>query len=208
MSGLAGLGISIAARFAGVTGFLKRVPRWVWIVLAAAAIVGAGVIWHQHRAHAAIAAAKADQKAADDAAWQKKLAQAHADALAWKGRAEHQGATIARLNKEKHDVEIRDHAAVADALSLRGPGAAAGHCRPGDHPSAAALAGGRNQAAAGADAARPQVPAGDWALVPWDWLVKRGQEHDDLLTDELTRRAADAQQREAWEKMRNGAPQR
>lgn len=206
MSGLAGLGL--AARFAGVTGFLKRVPRWVWIALAAAAIIAGGVIWHQHRAHAAIAAAKADQKAADDAAWQKKLDRAHADALAWKSRAEQQGASIARLNKEKHDVEIRDHAAVADALSLRGPGAAASHCRPGDHSSAAALAGGRNQAAASADAARPQVPAGDWALVPWDWLVRRGQEHDDLLTDELTRRTADAQQRAAWEKMRNGPPSR
>jgi hypothetical protein len=203
-TGLAAL--NLGARVAGASGFLKRVPRWVWIALGAIALLVAGYVYHQHKAHAAIAGAKLEQKAADDTAWQKRLGQAHAAALAWRGRAEQQGATIARLNKEMHDAQIRDHAAVADALSLRGPGAAASHCRPVDHSAAASVAGGRSEAAAGADAAGRAVPSGEWAVVPWDWLVTRAREHDDLLTDETTRRAADKQQREAWEKMRTAPP--
>jgi hypothetical protein len=184
---------------------ISAIPPKVKLALLAIAAAVLLYFVHQHQVGKLIATTKAAQKAADDAAWQKRLDQGRADAIAWRERATQQGAAIARLNKEKHDAEIRDHAALADALSMRGPGAAASHCGPDGHSSAAAVAGGRNEAAADAHAAGSQVPAGDWAVVPWSWLVDRAREHDDLLTDEATRRAADKQQREAWEQLRAGA---
>jgi type VI protein secretion system component VasK len=73
--GLAGGGslAALVAKFGakavlgGAGRLFKGVPRWAWIALLVVVALVALTIWHQHRAHAAIAAAKAEQKAADDA---------------------------------------------------------------------------------------------------------------------------------------------
>jgi hypothetical protein len=180
---------------------LKNVPVPVWKVLAIAAAILGLVLLHQHVAHKAIADAKAEQKAADDAAFVRQLAQARAEALNWKGRAEQAGQAIAKLNKEKHDAETRSHAVAAQSLLVRGPRAAAGHCGPVDRTGPGAGSDRHDDAASNPDAAGSQMPAGNWALVPWDWLVSRALEHDDLLSEALTWRTNDREQREAREKL-------
>jgi hypothetical protein len=197
------LGASIALKLSGVGGMLKQIPPKVWYALAAIAALAGAYFLHQHHAHSVIAAAKTEQKKADDAAWQAAFAKMHEAAAKWKVAAELNGQTIAQRERKLNDEEHSRNAARADDLRLHGPGKAAG-CRPVDHPGLAAVSSGRNKAAPVADAAGREVPATDWALVPWGWLVDRAKEHDDLLADEQTRRAADAEQRAAWEKMRQG----
>lgn len=193
----------IATKVSGVGAVFKKVPRWAWIAAAAVALLTGGYLFHQHRAHAAIAAAKAEQKAADDAAFAKRIAAVAAQATEIRKRAEALSASISNEERIKNDQAHARNAADADALRLRGPGAAASNCRPVDHPAAPAASSGHSQAAATSPAPRPGMPANDWATVPWQWLVTVVKEHDDLLADEVTTRAADAQQRAAWEKMRS-----
>ena len=181
--------------------FLKSVPAWAWKAAAIVALLVGGYLYHQHRAHKAIAAAKLEQKQADDTAWAKALAKAHADALTWKARANAQAATIANDERKIHEQAVASNAAAADALRLRGPGAAsAAHCGQGDHTGAPAAADRHDQATSGASATAAQVPSGDWAIVPWSWVVQISQEHDDLLADVKSVIANDQKQRAAWPK--------
>jgi hypothetical protein len=121
-------------------------------------------------------------------------------------KAEQVAAAISKNERTQHEQALRSNAALADALQLRGPGAAASHCGPVDHPRLSAGAGGHFDAAAGADAAGPQVPASDWATVPWSWEVGRAKEHDDLLDEVKRWRENDGRQRAAWEAMRKEQP--
>lgn len=186
--------------FIAAKAFLGGVPRWVWIALAAVAVLTAGVVWHKHRAHAAIQAAVK----AEDAVWVQRLADERKRAVAARSEAEAAHAAMSDMERKQHEQVIRSNAAAASALLVRGAGAA--RCRPLDNPGAATSPGGHNQSAPITDAARSQMPTGDWALVPWDWLVKRAQEHDDVLDEDRTWRTNDAHQREAWEKMRKDHP--
>lgn len=219
MSGIV-TGAAIAARISGARALLARLPRDVWIALAVVALVVAGVVWHRHEASAALDAARAGQKASDEAAFAKKIEAARKQAQEIRRNAERLEATIAALNRRIHDEQVRDNAAHASALLMRGPGAATSYCRPGDHPAASAGAGRRDASAPLGDASGPRVSpangasvlatgeAEQWAVVPWTWLVTRAQEHDDLLATEETRRRDGAQQRAAWERMRSQPPEK
>jgi hypothetical protein len=211
---------TIAAKFVAtrIGASLARVPRWAWIALAVTLLLVAGAIWHHHKAQAAIDRAVAAAVTARDAQWQKRLEQAHADALAWKGKAEASARTISDLKRKQHDEDLRRIADDAGDLRLRGPGAAAAPgCRPGDHPGLPAAAGGPHQPDRAASAAPGALPSTDrvpglpaaaadrLALVPWGWLVDVGQGSDDARAEVLTWRSWYAEQFAAWERMRSTA---
>lgn len=179
-----------------VLGFFKGVPRWVWIALAAVAVLTAGIVWHQHRARAAIQAAVKRE----DAAWASRLADAEKRAQAARMEAEKTSAAISENVRKQNDQANRTIAADAAALRLRGPGAAS--CRQVDYPRVSAGAGRSIAASAKSDAAGPQVPSDDLAAVPWQWLTGRAEEHDQLRAETLAWRDWYAKQFAAWEKMR------
>lgn len=186
---------AFAAKLSGAKAALAKIPPQVWYALAAIALVIGGYFFHQHKVHRLIADTKAEQRKADDAMWHAELDKVHAQAVAWKARAESQAAAISQSERKIHEQTVALDAADARALSLRGPGKAAAGCRPVDHPIARTGTSGHDQAAAIPNAAGSQVPAGDWATVPWDWLVKRAQEHDDLRSEDQAWRSNDAKQR-------------
>jgi hypothetical protein len=177
VGGVALLGGGPAMLGAGVKllGLARRIPPKAWLYIAIAAALVAGVVWHQHKAHAAIAAAEARGVQRANAIWSAKVAKVAADAAAVRRSAEQVAAAISKEERTKNDEARNRNAATADALRLRGAGAAASHCRPLDHPGLAAATGGHEPAPAKPDAAGPQMPAGDWALVPWGWLVERAR---------------------------------
>jgi nitrogen fixation/metabolism regulation signal transduction histidine kinase len=79
------------------------------------------------------------------------------------------------------DQANEEHLAIAVAatdLRVRGPGRAS--CPA---PVVASTSEHQSTASDGAFAG-PEVPAGNWARVPWDWLVTVVQEHDDLLNED------------------------
>lgn len=212
--GLGGLGLkaaSIAARLAGVGGTLKKVPRWVWIALAVFVLLVAFAIWHQHRAHAAIAAAKADQKAADDAAWQAALDREREAAGKWRHAAELNAKAISDRTRTQND-ETNSHIdADARDLLLRGPGKAAETCRRPVDPAGLPAAGGQP----GSGSHRPPDGAGtvlpgddgtaERAIVPWNWLVGRARQCDLDRTEALTWRDWYQRQANAWAAQRAAA---
>jgi hypothetical protein len=184
----------------GVRSALSKIPPKAWLAIGCAVALLLGALWHQHRLHRHDANLRAEQKAADDKLWSAALSKAHTEALAWKAKVDQQAATIAQDERKQHEEAIRLNAAAADALRLRGPGAAAAHCGQGDHPGAAAAADRHGQAAPQTGAAPAQVPSGDWAVVPWGWLVTVVQEHDDLLEDVTRIEENDKRQRANWPK--------
>lgn len=204
---IARFGLKVVLGNAG--SLFKRVPRWVWIALAVAALLVAGYVYHQHRAGAAIAAAKAEQKKADDAAWQARFDEMHAQAVDIRTKAETIGRKISSTLKERHDAQIRDHDAVAGDMRLRGPGKAAApaNCRPVDYPGLSAAAGGVGGPGGGGAAAAGPLPSNErLALVPWSWLVDQARQADDSRSEVITWRNWYIDQVEAWEKVRGSTP--
>jgi hypothetical protein len=90
--------------------------------------------------------------------------------------AEKQTAQISKQLKDRTDEENRRIAGDADTLRLRGPGKAV--CPPvSTAPSE------HQQAAPKPDVTGPSLPPDERAAVPWNWLVQRAQEHDELLNE-------------------------
>jgi hypothetical protein len=104
--------------------------------------------------------------------------------------------SITSTLKERSDAENARIAADADAVRLRGPGKAV--CPGG--PGAAGTPVRSGQTAAAATDAGSQVPSGNWARVPWDWLVILTQEHDQMRTDLQAIEDQHAQLEKAWPK--------
>lgn len=204
MSGV-GAGIAalrIGARLTGAAGMFKRIPRWAWIALAVAALLTAGFFWHQHKAHAALKAADESGYARAVKVYERALVIVRQRAIERRRKAEAEGRAISSKLKERHDEQVRHIAADADALRMRGPGAAAG-CRPGDRPGLPAAAGGAERGGrSGAAAAGPLSASDRLALVPWSWLVDGAQQADESRAEVLTWREWYAQQAAAWEKNR------
>lgn len=210
---MAGIGAGLAAlnlgaRLTGVRAFVERVPRWVWIALAIAAILVAGWIWHGRQMAAHDADLTARVTAARDAQWQKRLDDAHADALRQRGDFDAAAKHITELQRKLTDEENRHIAADRADLRLHGPGkaAAAPGCRPGDHPGLAGIAG-RPVAQPGPAAhAGTEVPAGDgpgqFAVVPWNWLVDVVAERDAFRIEAIGWRTRDYMLAQEWERMR------
>lgn len=159
----------------------------VWRVLA----------WHERKIEAVeLAAGKAR-----DTQWQVAFSAQRAASRAWKAALTVRQLQLAEERRKTHESNLRRSAAVADDLRLRGPGfaAAAADCRPGADPRSGPAAGGHRAAAAQPDAPGPRLPAddrpGEFAIVPWGWLVQRAEEHDALLSEATAWRGHDAEQR-------------
>lgn len=151
-----------------VAGAFKSVPRFVWYALAAALIFAFAVHWYNGRISAA--EKRGEERAYANVAKQARELERKANALS---------ARIATEMRKRNDEENRAIARAADALRLRGPGAA----RCAGPALLPASPGGHGTAPAGADAAGPGMPPEDRAAVPWGWLVSRSEEHDMLLAE-------------------------
>lgn len=217
-AGLAGGG-SIAALVAkfglkavlgGVGSFFGKVPRWAWIALAIVVLFAGLIIWHQAKARAAIAAARAQQKVVDDTAWQAAFDRERQAATEWRHAAELNAAAISNRTRTNND-ETNSHIdAGANDLLLRGPGKAAACVGPVDH-SVVPTAGGQP----GAGDHRPPdgtgtvLPGDDGgaqrAVVPWNWLVGRARQCDLDRAEAVTWRDWYQQQAKAWEGARSAA---
>lgn len=113
----AGIGARIAASAlmqSKFGRFLKAVPRWVWIVLAAALVIFLAVRWHNGRIE--------DLKTTS---FNAGYAQAVADGKKGVVKVEQRSTAIATEIRSKTDEKIRDNGRHADTLRVRGPGAAA-----------------------------------------------------------------------------------
>lgn len=146
-----------------LVGAFKSVPRFVWYALAAALVFAFAVHWFNGRIEAA------EKRGAERA-----YANVERQARELERKANALNARIVTAIKEKNRVENARIAADADALRLRGPGAA--RCA-----SAASLPsgpGGRVAAGGRSDAAGSGVPVQDSAAVPWGWLVNRAEQAD------------------------------
>lgn len=193
-------------------GFLQGVPPKVWAAIAAVALLGAGVWLVHHKIDAAYARGTKEGRAAmkleRDAAWQLAFDKMKQTSEKWKAGYETKARLLSEEERKHHEQDLRRNAADADALRLRGPGAAgAPRCRPLGDPGSGAGAGGRGGAPAGPDAPGPEVPAdGGQAVVPWNWLVQRAREHDDLLSEVTTWRRWYPKQADALLKAKRDLP--
>jgi hypothetical protein len=185
-----------------VGGFLKRIPKAGWIALAIGLAVIAGLIWH-HRAvgkHDAELTAKVTAQV--NARWEKATEDLRQKAIKLAAKANATSRTITTKLKGQHDEEVRNIGRRADGQRLRGPGAAALNCGPGNPAGLSSGAGRHVEGSAVADAGRPGLPAEDRAAVPWPWLVGRGASCDVSRAENLTWRQWHAQQAAAWEAYR------
>lgn len=158
-----------------IGGLLKAIPRQVWVALAILAAIAAAYLFHQHVAHKAIADAKAEQKATDDAAtkaWAAGL-KAKADAIA---------TGAAKLAREKNDEAHRRIDADAGALLVRGAGRATCTGVAGSSPAADQRPVGHDEA----DAPLPRLPdqAGvELIAVPFPGAVAFAAQNDRCIAD-------------------------
>ena len=167
---------------------LNFLPSWLWIAICGA--VGRGALTVLHNRHA-----ERQIEAAFNRGWDKRdeqynvaVVKAKAEAQLWKERYEKSAADLTALRSETHAQNLRDIAADADDLRLRGPGAAAGSCAgSSDRPRSASTSGGSESTPAPADAPVAPLPAEQpLAVVPWGDLVRRAEEHDALRDEALT----------------------
>lgn len=171
MTGLAG-SIALGGMLGKAKAVAGSIPWQVWAVAGALLLLGLGSCVHGHK----VKAFEKDVIAANDTKWQKRLDQAHQEALDWKTKFEARTAAISQDIRRNHETTLRSNAALADDLRLHGPGAA--RCGA-DRSKVAAAAGGRDQAGGRPDAASGQMPAGEGdAVVPWGWLVTSAQQCD------------------------------
>lgn len=157
----------LALKLSPVGRFLKRVPRWVWIALAVLAVILAGAWWHGRQV-------KAFGNERFAAGYAKRVAEESAEAARRAARDVEITAPIRR----KTDETIASNARHADALRVRGPGAAAACVNP-----VPAGPGRRDAPVGGADAAADRVPDPQRIIVPFPWLVDSGERCDGALAE-------------------------
>jgi hypothetical protein len=183
-----------------------RVPPKAWIALAVVIALTGSYFLHRHFVHSFKVEIQRAQMAADNDHWKKKLAAARTDALNWKQHYEQAQTKQADKERTRHEQVLRDNAAISSALRLRGPGAATSHCRPSNHTSAISSAGGSRTPPSAARPAPAQVSTGDWATVPWNWLVTVLTQHDDVTDEARAWRNDKAKQNELYQQQVLHAP--
>ena len=146
-----------------IGGFLKAVPRWVWILLAVAAAGWFAVHWHNGKVEelrsSSFAAGYA--KAVTDGKQRVRIVERGSDKIA------------TEIRSKTHD-EIASTARRADALRLRGPGAAAACVDPG----LSAAAGGHQPIAGRTDDPMAGMPSGEgqrFIALPFGETVDRAE---------------------------------
>lgn len=212
LAGIGGTGaLGIGARILGwdrkLVGLAKQIPPKGWLAIGVAIALIVGFFVHQHHARAVIAHAKADQKAADQAAFDRKLQQLAAKADQIRVQAEQLHAAVTQQIRTKHDEEDRNIGARGDALRLRGPGAAL--CRPIDHPGVPAGAGGPLAAGGSANAAVDRLPYPEWGQLigmPFDDTTRFGEQHDRYRNEILAWHEWWPKMNAAYEKLRSSSP--
>jgi len=115
------------------------------------------------------------------------LAEERTAALAWKKKYETRSAEITARVGEEHAQNVADVGARADALLVRGPGAAASCPRPRDRAGVPAVAGGYESTGNTGTAADAGVHADEGLVgLPWDILVQRARDADASRDEALT----------------------
>lgn len=192
LGGVGGIAMLILrpALRATVGGFARSIPGWVWKAAAALLLLGGLYWWHSSAVSSAYDRGEVAGKAAEKKEWQVAFAAMKRAAYHWRDEAEAGSDRITELTGALHDQNRRDINARADDLRLRGPGKAAACGRPGADPSLSSSPGGQGSATSPADAPPDRVPAPDrFAIVPWGWLVKSGEDHDELRNEVMTWRS-------------------
>lgn len=187
--GLSGTIAKVTSFGQGAKAAAKKVPRWVWIVLATAAVLLGGYLWVNHKIHQAYAnGSKAGHAAqfAHDQAENDKIRQ---QAIAWKRKADQANATIHQKEQALHDQTVASNRALADALRLRLGAAHQPSGGSGQHLSGASAAavqpgGPQSQAdaAVASGAAAPRVCVDAGALI--DYAEQADNDHDALIHTE------------------------
>jgi hypothetical protein len=176
--------VGLAWKLGGFREVFKLIPRWVWILIAVVLIGLAAMWWHGRQMAAFEKEVRLSERTIVNAAWDKRFTKMRSNATIWKSRYEKASSDLADARSKAHEKNLQSNAAVAGTLLVRGPGAAAqANCGPGDHSGLSTATGQHQSAAAVGNAAGLAVSPEVWAAVPWPWLVGRGQEHDDLLSE-------------------------
>jgi hypothetical protein len=213
MSGAAGLAASIGARaIAGkAVANAKRawtaIPPKVKLALAGVVLVVLLALVHQHYAHKALKAADEAGYARGVKVYERALHIVHQRAARRRQAQETVAADISKQVRNRYDEQARSIAAGADALRVRGPGAA--RCGPLDHSGLPAGAGGHASPAGPGDDAVPQVPDRDRAeliAMPFAGAVGFAEQHDLNRAEDLAWREWYDRQFKAWEQFRSGKP--
>lgn len=183
-----------------IPGALKLVPKWAWYAIAGALLLAGAVIWH----HGKVKSHDTAVIAARDAYWNERIAAVAKQAAALRVKAEAAQSAISTDVRNRNVQANRDIAAAADALRLSGPGAS--RCRPVDHSSLPAGASGPVAPGGASSGAGPQVPADDFAAVPWGWLTDSAEQADLNRAEVLSWREWYQRASAAWEKTRAAKP--
>lgn len=177
---LGGIAAKIAASaiFGRAKDFVKAIPREVWIGLAVVIALVAAVWWHNSHADAQLKLAYEQGFADRDKQLDEALTAMKDEAKAWKEKYETASTALATTERALHDQTLRSNAARADALRVRGPGAAQA-CRGSSDSSGLPTAAGNGGATDQQSNVEGRgVPADQWATVPWSWLVTRAESCD------------------------------
>lgn len=175
-----------------IGGFLKMIPRWVWLVVAGVLIALGVYLWFNAKLDAAYDRGHKDGETKAYARVTKK-----AQEIETKANALNRG--IVNVIRSKNDEANGRSNAVADSLLVRGPGKAT--C-----PGGAGVSGlpGEHQPPAGpADAAVGRVPYPEWQqliAMPFSPTIEFAREHDLNRNEVISCRAAWKQLSEAWPK--------
>lgn len=182
----------------GAKATARKVPSWVWIALAVAAVLLGGYLWINHKIHQAYANGSKAGHAAQFAYDEGIAAKARAQARDFKQKLDTANVKIHNQEQTSHDQTVAANHTLADALRVRiaqRQRVQAGDRSSANLPGAAATgvpAGGSQaptDAGLGQGAARPLVCVDAYQLV--DYAEQADNDHDALVKTE------DAQKRYA-----------
>lgn len=200
--------LGLGLLFGRIKDVLGNVPPWLWKALAVVAALGALWWWHASTVSDAREEGRLAGRQAEAARWQAAFDTAHKAALDWRTAYMGTAETLNTERKARYAADLRAIAASADALRLRGPGAAAApRCRPGAGLAAAASAGGPDGPGRPADAPLAPLPDEEpMAILPWAGVTRFAEQHDALRAEVLTWRAWYAEQQALRERAIKALP--
>lgn len=192
--GIAGLAAHLLfpKLFPGIWAALGKAPRWLIYGALGLIALTLAVIWHGHEVKQIKAAAFAAGEAKADKDWQGAFNQMKVASDQWKAKFEAKSTALSDQLRINHAQELRDIAARADDLRLRGPGKATFSCAGRQLDSGLSAAAGGSVAPGGNQSDQMAgVPAdgGPLAVVPWPELVARAEQADDNAAEVTTWRS-------------------
>lgn len=170
--------IGASVLFGRAKKIVSAVPSKVWIGLAVVIVLLLAAWWHESHSQAMLKEAYEQGKKDRDAQWEQSIEDARLEAQNWKTKYESASSKLTETERQLHEEQLRSDSARADALRLRGPGAAAAQCRPVRDSVISGGSGGSQPANEQAGAAGTGMSSEDGAIVPWSWLVTTAQSCD------------------------------